>query len=1385
MGGLLGLLGLFPSMACAGQVTNVTAENRVPSSAAGALTDYTVAFTTSSTGALAANLSTIAIDFPGGTGLGSVSGTVEVGGQQVGTCSEASSTTVSCSVDSEVGAEARVSVELYRVTNPGSASDEESVGVLTSSDMLQVRSEVYSVTSAGHVSFSGLKVEASAEGALTLYKVEFRTSSPTGALSGVAGSTVTVSFPEGTGLGSVTGSVEVGGEDVGSCERSGSTTKVECRIYEGSKVGANTLVSVELGKVTNAGSAEVELGVATSSDISPAFEEYRLTQPREPGTISVFDETPSSAAGALTDYRIELETSSTGALSGAAGSTITVSFPEGTGLSSVTGLVDVGEEAVGSCGRLSSTQVECRIGEGSKVGMKTHVSVELYGVTNPGSASDEEMVGARTSSDTVQAGSKAYAVTPTGQVSWSGARVEVEAPAEGALTAYKVEFRTSSTGALSGVAGSRVTVSFPGGTGLGSVTGSVDVGEEEVGSCERSGSTMTVSCRISEGSKVAANTVVSVELGEVTNPSSTEPEPLEVATSSDILPAAEKYKLTQPREPGSISVFNETPSAAAGALTDYEIEFTTSSTGALSGVAGSTIEIDFPAKTGLGLVLGTVENEGEERVGSCGDSSSTMVECKINRDSEVGGKARVIIELYGVTNPSSTGATALKVATSSDTVAGSGGYTVSAVGHLTPLTVGGTTSAAGALAVYTVEFMTSSTGALSEAAGSAVTIVFPKGTGLGSVTGIVENESEEPVGACSESTVTTASCSIDATVGAGETLKAVLQRVVNPNTVGNEPLKLATTSDTTLASSSFPVTAPNAPVGVTVDNSFPSSAPGALTIYKIAFGTSSTGALSSAAGSQITIVLPPGTGLSSLLNMSVSDATTGQQVGYCNESGALTLVCAIEGVVNAGDSVTVELNGVNNPTVTAPESVKVSTTSDTVVATSVPYGVGAPVVVTGTASNVSQTGAFVAGTVNPEDTAVTDCHFEWGSSTGYGQSVPCSQVLGSGASAEPVSAALTGLGPNTTYHFRVVATNAGGTSYGGDQTFVTPASVLSMSAPSVFPSTPPVAGPETATFSGLVDPDGLATTVYFEYGLDSKYSGGGPVVYDQRTPAQAVGSDFTGHTVSVSVSELVPNALYHFRLVAANGAGTTVGPDQTFTTGQSAAPPAPTIGETVNVKPVEGVVLVKLPARGSGSGSVTAGGSGSAMASGLASAASVAREALTKGEGFVPLTETRQVPVGSEIDSRRGTLELVAATDQRHHTNSAKLSGGVFTLSQQRTGLHKGLTTFTLDEGLFPGGPSYQSCGTATASSVGRRDARSAKLSSRVVQKVEATDNHGNFQTRGRYSAATVRGTSWSTADRCDGTFTHVRRGTVNVFDFATRKTTVLKAGQGFLAPAR
>ena len=97
----------------------------------------------------------------------------------------------------------------------------------------------------------------------------------------------------------------------------------------------------------------------------------------------------------------------------------------------------------------------------------------------------------------------------------------------------------------------------------------------------------------------------------------------------------------------------------------------------------------------------------------------------------------------------------------------------------------------------------------------------------------------------------------------------------------------------------------------------------------------------------------------------------------------------------------------------------------------------APAVATGSASAITQTSATLNATVDPEGETVTDCHFNYGTTTSYGSSVPCSTLPGSGASPVPVSAPLTSLGGGTTYHFQIVATNATGTSEGADRMFTT------------------------------------------------------------------------------------------------------------------------------------------------------------------------------------------------------------------------------------------------------------------------------------------------------------------------------------------------------------
>ncbi len=162
------------------------------------------------------------------------------------------------------------------------------------------------------------------------------------------------------------------------------------------------------------------------------------------------------------------------------------------------------------------------------------------------------------------------------------------------------------------------------------------------------------------------------------------------------------------------------------------------------------------------------------------------------------------------------------------------------------------------------------------------------------------------------------------------------------------------------------------------------------------------------------------------------------------------------------------------------------------------------------------------------------------------------------------------------------------------------------------------------------------------------------------------------------------------------------------------------------------------------------------------------------GGTFVRLEELDQVPLGAVFDTRRGTVRLTSARDGSGNTQSGEFSGGLFQVSQSSRGSTRGLTELRLT------GSSFAGCGKRRA---GRSGVVSAAGSRRVVRRLRSTAN-GRFQTRGRNSAATVRGTTWETIDRCDGTLTRVRRGRVAVRDFRRRKTVLVRAGKSYLARA-
>lgn len=96
----------------------------------------------------------------------------------------------------------------------------------------------------------------------------------------------------------------------------------------------------------------------------------------------------------------------------------------------------------------------------------------------------------------------------------------------------------------------------------------------------------------------------------------------------------------------------------------------------------------------------------------------------------------------------------------------------------------------------------------------------------------------------------------------------------------------------------------------------------------------------------------------------------------------------------------------------------------------------APAVGAGVASAVSQSSATIAGGVNPNG-GPTSCHFEYGTTIAYGASTACAPDPGASEATVAVHADLASLIAGTTYHYRLVATNAGGTTNGPDVSFGT------------------------------------------------------------------------------------------------------------------------------------------------------------------------------------------------------------------------------------------------------------------------------------------------------------------------------------------------------------
>ncbi|MGB8841536.1 MAG: hypothetical protein WCC64_10730, partial [Aliidongia sp.] len=199
----------------------------------------------------------------------------------------------------------------------------------------------------------------------------------------------------------------------------------------------------------------------------------------------------------------------------------------------------------------------------------------------------------------------------------------------------------------------------------------------------------------------------------------------------------------------------------------------------------------------------------------------------------------------------------------------------------------------------------------------------------------------------------------------------------------------------------------------------------------------------------------------------------------------------------------------------------------------------APPTVSESVSVLTQATATLDASIDP-DNQETTYHFEYGSTTAYGTVLPAPDAsIGSGYGDVVVGEELSGLQPGTTYHFRVIATNASsppGGTVGPDQTFTTP------------PPQPPVVdtgqavgvGQNTATLTGTVDTQGFQTEYEFDIGTDTSY---GTRIFGNASAEPGA------HTFTVTLQGLMPGTTYHYRVAATNTFGTVYGVDVTFTTG--------------------------------------------------------------------------------------------------------------------------------------------------------------------------------------------------------------------------------------------
>ena len=298
-----------------------------------------------------------------------------------------------------------------------------------------------------------------------------------------------------------------------------------------------------------------------------------------------------------------------------------------------------------------------------------------------------------------------------------------------------------------------------------------------------------------------------------------------------------------------------------------------------------------------------------------------------------------------------------------------------------------------------------------------------------------------------------------------------------------------------------------------------------------------------------------------LANADPAFNTTGCEFQYATEadfSNAAAVPCEPSTVEGAGaHSVSANLTGLAPSTTYHLRIVAANpggSASEEAAATFETLAVAVPSVTVAEPTEITGHGAQVSGEVNPEgsDPAFdASCEFQYATAADFSDAVgvPCEPATVKGAGPQPVKATLTGLRAKTTYHLRLLATNAGGT---GEAVAAAPFATEGV-APTIESTSVANLTQTSVELQAQIDPEGELTTYRFEYIADgSNYSEHG-FANATRLPASpsedpSLGAGFESKLASLTLEGLSPDTLYHFRVRATSSFGTATGPAQTFRT---------------------------------------------------------------------------------------------------------------------------------------------------------------------------------------------------------------------------------------------